>query len=239
MKRSAPFLLCVLSVYSCAQSVSQSRVTIESEGWKLIGDLVLPKSKGKLPVALMLNRAGGNRAEYHELAKALARRGIASLRLDLPGHGESTNLGKFVPGAVEQDPLIWDAEKHVISVHKWLKSNPKIDSSRICMVGSSYSGEEVAEAGRIYEYARAYVELSPGSFGDASIDGIDQSGVPWFFIVSNDERWLKEITAEVQVRSKTVELLIVPGAEHVSRLLEDRPSLCERIAVWIGSKLAE
>jgi hypothetical protein len=39
-------------------------------------------------------------------------------------------------------------------------------------MGASYSGEELAEAGRIIGYVQAYVELSPGSFSDESIDGI-------------------------------------------------------------------
>ena len=215
-------------------STLERRVEIQSRGWKLIGDLRIPVSEKPLPVVLMLNKAAGDRTVYKTLATALADRGIASLRLDLPGHGESTNLGKFVPGSGLDSSMIWVAEKDVIAALDFLKSNTSLDSNKVCMVGGSYSGEEIAEAGRLRKFERAYVMLSPGSFSEESIRGIDQSAVPWLFIVSNNERFLKEITASVQATSKTVELLIVPGTAHASNILIAHPGLAERIAIWIS-----
>ena len=113
----------------------------------------------------------------------------------------------------------------------------KIDGKRIGMVGGSYSGEEMAESGREHGYAQAYVELSPGSFSEESIRGIDASGVPWLFIVSRDERHLRDITAAVQAQSKIVELVVLPGTEHATRILNAHPSMAERIAVWLAEKL--
>lgn len=94
-----------------------------------------------------------------------------------------------------RSPLIWDAEQDVLAAHEYLRRHTLIDADRIAIVGASYSGEEMAEAGRLGKYATAYVALSPGSFGDESIAGIDASRVPWLFIVSRDERFLPEITA--------------------------------------------
>ncbi len=194
----------------------ETRVVIPSRGWRLIGDLRLPASSEPAPAVLMLNQAAGTRAAYTELAAQLAVRGIASLRLDLPGHGESTNLGRFVPGEVLRSPMIWDAEVEVAAALEFLRAHPRIDRTRLAAVGGSYSGEEMAESGRIHGYVQAYVALSPGSFSDESIRGIDASGVPWLFIVSRDERYLREITAAVREASLTVELQIVPGTAHAS-----------------------
>ena len=133
--------------------------------------------------------------------------------------------------------MIWEADIDVAAAHQYLKKHDRIDPNRIGMVGGSYSGEEMAEAGRKHGYARAYVELSPGSFSEASITGIDSSGVAWLFIVSRNEWHLREITASVQARSNTVELIIVPGAEHATRILEARPEMAERIAVWLTQHL--
>ena len=72
-----------------------TRVVIESRGWQLIGDLCIPGSEKRCPAVLLLNKAAGDRTVYDELARQLAARGIASLRLDLPGHGESVNLGRL------------------------------------------------------------------------------------------------------------------------------------------------
>ena len=96
----------------------------------------------------------------------------------------------------------------------------------------------MAEAGRLGGYARAYVALSPGSFSQASIAGIDESQVPWFFVVSRNERFLREITAAVREQSQSVELLVVPGERHASDILIDRIDLAERIAVWLEHQLA-
>ena len=222
---------------SGAQPIQTQRVVIENQGWELVGDLVIPTAEKKVPVVLMLNKANGNREEYKELADHLANRGIASLRLDLRGHGESINIEEFIPGKNRPDPLIWDAEVDVIAATEYLKKIDSLDPERIGLIGGSYSGEEMAEAGRINGYEKAYVELSPGSFSDESIDGIDESGVSWLFIVSRDERYLKEIQALVQEKSETVELIVIPGSEHATRLLNSQPSLAERIAIWLSYEL--
>jgi dienelactone hydrolase len=220
-----------------AGSVDETRVVVESNGWQLIGDLALPAFEGPVPGVLLLNKAAGDRTVYEGLAGQLAQRGIASLRLDLPGHGESINRGRFVSGERERDPIIWDAEVHVLAAHRYLMSHPEIEAERIGIVGASYSGEEMAEAGRVQGYAQAYVALSPGSFSDESIRGIDSSDVPWLFIVSNNDRFLAEITVTVQAESQTVELLIVPGSEHATDILETQPDMAERVATWLAQKL--
>jgi dienelactone hydrolase len=213
------------------------RVVIESEGWHLVGDLALPEDGARGPAVLLLNQAAGNRTAYTELARVLAARGVASLRLDLRGHGESTNLGHFNPGEHARDPMIWDAEQDVLAAHDYLAEHTQVAEGRIAVLGASYSGEEMAEAGREEGYAAAYVALSPGSFSAASITGIDASGVPWLFIASREERFLQEITAAVQVESTTAEVVLLPGVAHASDLLDAHPELAERIADWLVRRL--
>ncbi len=227
----------LFSSYSNSQDFSEEKIIVKSEGWELVGDLVMPVSKQDVPGVVLFNKANGTREVYRDLPYQLARRGVASLRVDLRGHGESTNLGKFIPYEMEMNPLIWDAEKDVIAVVRYMKNRDGIDPDRIGTVGASYSGEEMAEAGRLDGYVNAYVELSPGSFSDESIDGIDESGVPWLFIVSRNEKHLTEITAFVQEKSVSVELIVIPGTEHASRILNSRSDMAERIAIWLTYKL--
>jgi dienelactone hydrolase len=216
---------------------AETTVHVPSGDWELIGDLSVPDSGVSFPVVLMFNKAAGDRTDYEGMARALDDRGIASLRLDLRGHGESTNLGTFEPGELNPHPMIWDAEQDVVAAVECIKRDPRFDPDRIGMVGGSYSGEEMAEAGRLIGYVAAYVELSPGSFSDESIAGIDESGVPWLFVTSRDEPHLQEIRRLVTEQSESVEQIITPGRNHASRLLEDFPDLDERIAVWLESKL--
>ena len=158
---STIFLLTTLiqALWSVAVA-SESTVNVASGDWVLVGDLSLPESRERAPVVLMLNKAAGDRTAYEGMARALDDRNIASLRLDLRGHGESTNLGTFVPGELSPHPMIWDAEQDVVAAIKYLKEHGRVDPDRIAVVGGSYSGEEMAEAGRIAGYAAAYVALS-------------------------------------------------------------------------------
>jgi len=223
--------------WSGASAAESVRVEIASGDWILVGDLQVPVDDAPIPAVLMLNQAAGNRSAYAGLAQELDRRGIASLRLDLRGHGDSTNIGRFIPGQRTRDPMIWDAEADVAAALASLVADERIDAEKIAVVGASYSGEEMADAGRMHGYAAAYVALSPGSFSEESIRGIDVSGVPWLFITSRDERYLTEIRATVQEQSRTVEQIVLPGTGHASNLLGLHPGLAERIAVWLESKL--
>ena len=247
------FVIIVLTILSCnrekpkennqdsnrnsVQEFVETRLEIDSEGWKLIGDLLLPVSKDSISVVLMLNKANGTREAYVPLAKELIKKGIGSLRLDLRGHGESTNLGTFVPFEVPRSPIIWNSEQDVINVCKYLKMQSQFNLKDIGLVGGSYSGEEMAEAGRINGFEKAYVELSPGSFSDESIEMIDKSNASWFFISAKEDIHLIEITDLVNKNSKTVDLLILPGKEHASNLLNNNPALNELIATWLYHKL--
>ncbi len=216
---------------------NESVVRIQSDGWELVGDFQVSAGDTQRPAVLMLNKADGDRAVYRELAQHLEDRGIASLRLDLRGHGESTNLGRFVPGQQSPNPMIWDAERDVISTLEFLRSQPSINGDLIGIVGASYSGEEMAEAGRLIGYPKAYVALSPGSFSDESINDIDRSGVAWLFVASNNERFLSEIAASVRENSLTAEVIFAPGTEHGTNILVAHPGFSERIAVWLNHQL--
>jgi hypothetical protein len=79
--------------------------------------------------------------------------------------------------------------------------------------------------------------LSPGSFSEASIAAMDESSVPWLFVVSRHERHLSEIAANVQSTTRTVEIVYIPGDAHATRILESRHDVGERIAVWLASML--
>lgn len=229
-----------LLVPNAASSARDTRVVVQSGDWELVGNLVLPDAGTRRPAVLMLNQAAGNRQPYEGLATALAERGIASLRFDLRGHGESINLGEFRPedaSPEDREAYIWNANADVVAAYQFLSNHPAIDSDRIGIVGASYSGEEMAEAGRDTRYAAAYVALSPGSFSDQSIADMDRSQVPWLFVVSRNEQFLADIAAKVQSSTQNVELIYLPGDEHATDLLNVNPALSERIAVWLASKL--
>lgn len=237
MKRIVVLSLFIAAVSGIATAQS-ARVMIENDGWKLVGDLHKPDGIKAAPAVLLLHKADGSREEYKELAGLLAARGIASLRLDLRGNGESINKGEFGPPYDEKmREILVGTDSDISAALAFLKKQQGIDANRIGVLGSSYSGEFMAIAGRKDGYQKAYVELSPGSFSEESIKNIDSSGAVWLFVRSVDEPHLKGLHEDIRKVSKTAQLYEVAGKEHASRLLPAIPGLTEMIAVWFKHNL--
>ena len=112
-------------------------------GFSLAGTLAWPKRPGRQPVAVLLTGSGPQDRDetisivkgfrpFRQLADTLARRGIAVLRLDDRGTGES---GGVFGNATTQD-FADDAEDAV----RWLRTLKDIDTTRIALVGHSEGG---------------------------------------------------------------------------------------------------
>ena len=214
---------------------TDTRVAIRSDSWELIGNMVQPPTPSRVPAVLMLNKADGDRRVYTAVARELARRGIASLRLDVRGHGESTSAGSFVPGMPNDAMAL--PEHDVEAALRWLRAGSRVDSGRIGVVGASYTGEAMAIAGRHGARARAYVALSPGSLSEETIDGIDPSGAAWWVLASRDERFLRDVMDALRSRSRNARVTEVDGRAHASDMLVSNPALAAQIADWLASTL--
>lgn len=214
-----------------------TRQVIPSDGWDLVGTWREATGPGPGPAVLLLHGAWRDRTAYADLAEALAARGVASLRLDLRGHGESINLGRFVPGQ-NVEILRDDAGADVEAALKALRSRPGIDPRRIGVVGASYSGELAAVSGRRHGFAKAYVMLSPGSFSDTSFAGLDATGANWLFVRGSHERFVGEwVDEKLRAHSRTASLVILPGSGHGTDLLRVEPGLVEWVASWLALRL--
>jgi dienelactone hydrolase len=214
---------------------TEERVSLTSDGWALVGDLAVPDGEARVPAALLLNKAAGDRRVYRGLAEALARRGVASLRLDLRAHGESVNRGRFAPPAGL--PLLEGSERDVAVALESLRRHARVDGARIAVVGSSYSGEAMMAAGRKQGWAAAYVGLSPGSLSDESIAAIDRDRLPWLLVVCRDERHLKEVEKALRAQSRSAEFLELPGTRHAIESLDSHPGFTDQLAQWIATRL--
>ncbi|MBL8149999.1 MAG: alpha/beta fold hydrolase [Blastocatellia bacterium] len=109
-------------------------------GIKLAGTLTLPDNQGPHPVAIMITGSGPqNRNEelfqhkpFLVIADYLTRRGIAVLRYDDRGVGEST--GNFPKATTE------DFAEDVLAGIDYLKSRKDIDAKQIGLIGHSEGG---------------------------------------------------------------------------------------------------
>ena len=233
------FLLIAVSAYTQKTNYSEKGVIIQNDGWELKGDLTLVQSNTKTPIVLMLNKANGNRGAYELLANLLAENNISSLRLDLRGHGESINKGKFVPfDSVNNSKINLDGTyTDIIAAHKYLLSIKQVDTNKIGIIGASYSGENMLVSARKFKRAKCYLALSPGSFSNESIDSIDSYGTSVLFIKSIEEKSMQGFEEKLFANSKKAQVLIVPGKSHATDILLAYPEISEMIADWLHRHL--
>jgi pimeloyl-ACP methyl ester carboxylesterase len=235
--------LCLISTHSNADTA----ITIDSDGWQLKGDLAVPEAP--IAFAILLHKAAGDRSAYKEMARVLAEKGISSIRLDLRGHGESINLGRFDPTLsryldpgderiVRNFDLIRAGDKDILSLIAWLERQEEFRDLPLVVIGSSYTGQEMVEAARESRFADAYVALAPGSFDAESIAAVDPSGVPWLFVRAEVELpFFPDLFNAIGEGAKSAEIWTLPGEGHATDLFEYNAGLEHRLADWITNKL--
>lgn len=116
--------------------MNEEQIHFESEGQRIYGMVHLPDGKGPHPAVALLHGFTGTRIESHRLfvktARSMAERGLAVLRFDFRGSGESE--GDFIEMMVQGE--IADARQAL----NYLEGRLELDSSRIGLLGLSLGG---------------------------------------------------------------------------------------------------
>ncbi len=131
--------------------VSESDISFSNEGQTIVGTLAMPEGEGAFPVALLLHGFTGTRHElpvlgtedtmFSRAARWLGERGVASLRIDFRGSGESE-------GAWE-DTTFSGQISDAIAALDFVETLEDVDSGNISIVGLSQGGlVGAATAGR-------------------------------------------------------------------------------------------
>ena len=129
-------------------SFTAEEVTISAKGYTLAGTLLLPKNrKGKVPAVLTITGSGQQTRDepvpfpglekyglMRQVAENLAGRGIAVLRVDDRGVGNSR--GAETLGSVTTSSFADDVRAEVA----WLRTRSEIDPKRIALAGHSEGG---------------------------------------------------------------------------------------------------
>jgi pimeloyl-ACP methyl ester carboxylesterase len=140
---------------------SQESVRVSSLGEELSAVLFLPPSDHPLPVLIVCHGAGEFKENYFEMCDRLASRGVATLAIDMHGHGASAGERYYV--SMEQ----WVAD--ICAAIDFLVTHPRIDGQRIGAFGLSSGGTAILEAAMIDTRLKSLVAL------DATV----RNSLPW------------------------------------------------------------
>src|SRR2546425_3697961 len=105
----------------------------------------------RAPVLIICHGAGEFKENYFELCELLASRGVATLAIDMHGHGQSAGERYYV------NMRQWVAD--IQAAIDFLLTHAKIDGSRIGAFGLSSGGTAILEAAMIDPRLKALVAL--------------------------------------------------------------------------------
>ncbi len=130
----------------------REKVSFLSLGERIIGFLQLPtEGETPHPVLIVCHGAGEFKENYIELAEHLASRGIASLILDMHGHGESAGPEYCI------QMREWVAD--IQAALDYIGQRPDLDHERVAAFGLSSGGTAILEAAVIDPRLKALVAL--------------------------------------------------------------------------------
>lgn len=151
---------------------AEKTVDFMVDGQKVVGTLALPDGVANPPVVLLLHGFTGKRDEleipsvkegiFKRAARLWADKGIASLRIDFRGSGQSD--GKF------EDTTLNGQVKDALAALDFLDAGDQVDGDRIALVGWSMGGAVAAAVAGRTDHDLTSVSLwAPGTNMAAAI----------------------------------------------------------------------
>jgi pimeloyl-ACP methyl ester carboxylesterase len=147
--------------------------------------------------------------------------------LDLRGHGQSGTEKTF------DESMDLDVEAAL----DWLRNSTGANLSRLILMGESLGASLALRAGAAHPEVPAVVLLSPGmQLWEISVNNaIDDYGSRPIFLASSEEDEYPAMTVgQLAERAQgQYELLLLPGAEHGTKMFSTNPNLADQIFSWL------
>lgn len=141
--RRLTLLLSLPALLVTAQAATTEMSLTTPDGYTLSGTLTVPEGKGRHPVVILAHQFQSDRNNWSALTSKLQERGLATLALDLRGHGASTDqagvkvavTGDFMPSAhlVGFDQIPSD----LALAAAWVRKQKGVDGRHLGLAGSS------------------------------------------------------------------------------------------------------
>jgi uncharacterized protein len=147
----------------------ETPVVFECKGQQIVGMLHVPEGRGRVPAALLLHGFTGTKVEAHrifvKLSRALAGHGIASLRFDYRGSGDSA--GEFENMTIRSE--LADAQAAI----KFLARHRRVNSRCMAVIGFSLGSAVAAYlVARERSRFKSLVLWAPVAEGAGILDGL-------------------------------------------------------------------
>ncbi|MDR3670122.1 MAG: alpha/beta fold hydrolase [Holophaga sp.] len=244
--RRLSLLFCLPALVSAAQPVVRDMSLTTLDGFVLKGTLTVPPQPGPRPVVILAHQFQTDRSGWKPLADQLNAKGIATLALDLRGHGQSTGKGGQTV-AVTPDFL---ASAEAVGFQRipgdlaqaaaWVRRQPRINPRRLGLAGSSVGAFASLLAAPVI-HPVAVLVLSPagnGAFGEDAglrmVRAVRQAHAAVLVMAAKDDTEAAEnagaITGGLGVCAR-----MVPGSDHGFALFPDEGGI---MAGWMGEYLA-
>ena len=136
----ATILLNFSKLAESSKGYTETAVSIEANGRTIPAVVTLPVGEGPFPAVVLNHGHGGNKDEgtgFGGIAEALAEAGIASIRMDFPGCGDSTE--PFTENTLSN--MIADSN----AAKDYLVANYPVDADKLGILGYSMGGRVALE----------------------------------------------------------------------------------------------
>jgi len=203
----------------------------------LEGELVLPGAGATAAGVVVCHphpQMGGDMDNHvvDIVVRALAKRGIASLRFNFRGAGRSG--GSFDGGRGEQED--------VRAAVAWFGRQPKVDAARVGLAGYSFGAAMASLAAEAAPRGLALVSFPSGlgerSGGRSAAEVLGGYPGPVLLVTGDEDRFVqvepqRALAAELGERA---ELVVVPGVDHF--WMQGIPELATAVGEFFARALA-
>lgn len=216
------------------------RVSFETnDGVQIVGDWVAAPTT--LGAVILIHMMPANRRSWADFQVSLAKRGLASLAIDLRGHGEST-VGP--EGSAIDFKNFTDAEHQsslldVIAAYQWL-TRRGFEKQRIALVGASIGANLAAQFLLEEPGVPGAALLSPGrNYRGTNIVNDIRSVLPeqsvWIAASEGDDQISFEASREAHDIASCNRKTLIPlkAAGHGTAMLVSHPEVGEQLADWL------
>ena len=197
-----------------------------SDGLQIAGTFTPGAGPAPQPAVLLLHMIYGKRGQWKALTPLLNERGIATLAIDLRGHGETSGTADWTLAADD-----------VLQAYRFLSSRPEVDAARTGLVGASLGANLALVGAAELPEKPCLALLSPGLdyYKVRTQDAMKAYGLhPVFIAVSQGDSYAAESSEKLaQMAPGTAELHLFEGDAHGADLLASQPALPGLLLDWL------